>query len=104
MKRATRSSGFWNVFYNCKALENIEFGGDGRISQDINFQDCPLTPESMVSIITHLKSFVMDGANRYTRTITFSNECWARLEAAIPNTSPQGTWRGEVEYEYGWNT
>ncbi len=53
-------------FYNCKALENITF--EGVIGKNIDFSYSPLTSQSMLSVIEHLKDYSNDGG---TFTVTF---------------------------------
>lgn len=43
---------YTNAFNNCSALEEIRF--EGVIGKNIDFSDCPLSKESILSIITHL--------------------------------------------------
>lgn len=87
-----------NVFEYCYALVNVTVAG--TIGQTINLQWCPLSVESMKSIITHLKDY--SGTNKaYTTTINMTNECWERLEE--DSTAPDGgTWANYVD-GLGWN-
>ena len=93
------SQTFPSAFNSCTALKNITF--EGVIGNDINFQQSPLTPESMISIITRLKDY-SDTTETFTRTVYFSDACWAALEAhsSAPNG---GTWEDYVT-SLGWNT
>lgn len=54
-----------NFFSGCKSLANINI--EGIIAQDANFKDCPLTHDSLMSIINALKNFVE------TKTLTYSS-------------------------------
>ena len=93
---------FTNTFVGCSSLVDITC--DGVIGNTINFQDCPLSVESMISIITHLKPET-DPANYNTKTVYFNEDCWAKLEASgIPNPSGYlDTWKAYVmDYLY-WN-
>lgn len=92
-----------NWFTYAKFLEEIRV--EGVIGNDINFQDCPLTVESMIDIITHLKKYIeTDTEDAWTRTIYFNDDCWARLEASgisTPNGDP--SWKGYVNDALKWN-
>lgn len=57
---------FNNAFIYCYALENITF--EGLICTNIDFSYSPLTVESMLSVIEHLKDYSSNGG---THTITF---------------------------------
>lgn len=80
---------------------------DGTITESINFQKCPLTPESMMSIIRCLKNFWLEDAeNLFSRTLHFSEECWDALNEKYPTSSfgsPNPDWKSEVQAEYGWS-
>lgn len=52
-----------NFFGGCKSLANITI--EGIIAQNANFQDCPLTHDSLMSIINALKNFVEKKTLRY---------------------------------------
>ena len=87
-----------NTFQGCSNLKNIIF--EGVIAETINFQWSPLTVDSMKSIISCLKDF-SGTTNANTKTITFSEACWAELEAS--GSSPAGgTWEDYVT-SLGWN-
>ena len=49
------TSTFTNSFQNCSKLKNIVI--EGTIGQSISFNNSPLTPESMKSVISHLKNY-----------------------------------------------
>lgn len=67
----------------------------GVVAKSINFQNCPLTPASMKSVISCLK----DGAGQ---TVYFSDSCWAALEA--DSSAPDGgTWKNYVYNVKGWD-
>lgn len=53
-----------NTFYECYALENITF--EGIIKYSLSFQYCPLSADSVYSILNHLDTNEYTG----TRTIT----------------------------------
>ena len=89
-----------NTFYDCKVLENITI--EGVIGHEIKLQWSPLlTPESMISIITHLKDY--SGTDKaFTEAFYLGNDSWSKLEAH--STSPSGgTWEDYVT-SLGWNT
>ena len=90
---------YTNWFSGCTALKNLTI--EGVIDKEINFQQSPLTPESMISIITHLKDF-SGTAEAYTKPVYFSDTCWAALEAH--STSPTGTTWEDYVTSLGWNT
>ena len=86
-------------FENCTNLANITF--EGVIGKSISFSSCPLTVDSMKSIITHLKDY-SGTTSEFTYKVTFSGACKETL-AAEGNTSPNGnTW---IEYinDLCWN-
>lgn len=57
-----------NTFTNASRLEHLEI--EGAIGKDISFSYSPLTVESMVSIITHLKDYSgTENAGKYTLTL-----------------------------------
>lgn len=72
---------------------------EGVIGHDLNLQWSPLTPESMISVITHLKDY--SGTDEVdTHTVTFNEKCWAALEAH--SSAPDGnTWEEYVSI-LGW--
>ena len=126
----TSTNGVNNIFYSCacSTIENLIFKADGTtptintmfgyasslvnikitgtIGSSISFKDCPLSVESMFNIIWSLKRFADDMDNWGTQTLTFSNDCWSKLEASgeeIPDTA-YGTWRDYIEGSIGWLT
>lgn len=67
-----------NEFLGCSLLENLTI--DGEIGNNkLNFTDCPLTNDSLMSIIKHLKDFSGTGE---TRSITFGASNLAKLSDA----------------------
>ena len=92
------------TFAGCKSLENITF--EGTIGRNIDFSDCPLSPESMVNVITHLAGY-KDTENQYKYTVKFSDSCWEALESSEYDVNEHnesvGSWRDLCEYN-GWNT
>ena len=79
-----------STFGLMNALQNISF--EGTIGRDLNMQWSPLTVESMLSIITHLKKY-KNTEYEGLYTLTFSEDCWNRLEA----------WKDEQEQGSGWS-
>lgn len=92
-------------FGRCTKLSEIRF--DGVIGKSINFKDCPLSVDSMIDIISHLKwDWTMEEMD--TRSITFSETCWSALENSgrYPNDDPDfpRNWREYVRADLGWLT
>ena len=98
--KSTGTQTFVNtLFYGCTALKNITI--EGTIGKTISFADSPLTADSAISVITHLKSFY-EASDAYSQTLTFSASTWAALDGLL---SPANTtWRYYVEQELAWNT
>ena len=83
-----------NMFQGCTKLENITI--DGMLDTNIDLSMCPLSVDSMKSIILHLKSSGGD-----ERTIKLSQDCWQKLDAA--GGQPDGdSWSEYVEAYLGW--
>ena len=96
----TGNNRFASAFSNCHALENITI--EGVISNDINLNWSPLTVASMKSVILALENFT-DTENAFAKTVKFSSECWAALDAEGA-TSPNGnTWKEYVREDLCWN-
>lgn len=86
------------MFANCTALENITI--DGCIGGSISFQWSPLTAESAISIITHLKDY-KGTDSEFANTLTLSSTTLDFLDAE-GETSPNGnTWRLYMT-DLGW--
>lgn len=93
---------FGSAFDTATKLQNITF--EGAIGQNISFSACPLTVESMKSIITHLKNYAeSESEGKYT--LTLKDECKTRLQEDMERVEIDG----EV-YTYfeliavkGWN-
>ena len=89
-------------FSGSSKIANITVTEDSVIANPINFSGCPLTTESMKSVIRALKDF-SGTTSEFKNTVQFSSNCWAALDAE-GETSPIGTtWREYVE-SLGWNT
>ena len=94
---------FYLTFQQCTALENITVDGILNPNGTLTFQWSPLTVDSMKSIISHLKN-CKGTSEEYTNKVTFTEDCWKKLNAE-GNTSPNGnTWREYVEYDLCWTT
>ena len=73
---------------------------EGAIGKSLTIPS-PLTPESMISVITHLVNYA-GTENEMVYTISFTDKCWEALEAY--STAPNGgTWKNYV-MSLGWNT
>ena len=89
-----------STFTSCTNLKNITFSG-GKLQCSINLQWCPLTVESMKSVISSLVDCYEAGIAPNTLAVYFSDECWAALEA--DSTSPTGsTWKEYVNEYLMW--
>lgn len=66
----TASTNFLGWFAGCTSLANVTFGEGSVIGQNIDFSACPLTRESIASILAHLgtvtsaKTLTLGAANR----------------------------------------
>lgn len=90
-----------NLSFNfCAKLKHCLFEGVMGFSS-WNFSYCPLSVESMKSIISCLKDY-SGTTDEFKFSVLFSDTCWAALEA--DSTSPNGgTWEAYVE-SLGWLT
>lgn len=66
---------FASWFHGCNALTTINFTKDSVIAKSIDFQWCPLTSESVQSIIDHL----MDLTGKAAQTLTLHATVGAKL-------------------------
>lgn len=83
---AGASAQFTTTFQNCTALANVEF--DGVISMSINFQWCPLTKESITSVINALSSSVTGQTATFKKTAkeaAFTDSEWNTLISTKSN-------------------
>lgn len=91
------SQGLGGTFTGVNGLTDLIF--EGEIGSSSFSIPSPLTPESMISVITHLKNYSgtdKDGVYK----VTFTDACWAALEAH--SKAPDGnTWKEHV-YSLGW--
>lgn len=86
-------------FGECKRLEEIRF--NGTIYQHPNFQQSPLSVDSMKNIISCLNNYT-GTSEEFSNKLIFSDECWAALEA--DSTAPTGTTWAEYVSSLGWDT
>lgn len=80
------SQGFFDTFNYCTALREIRF--EGVIGQDINFQHCPLSKESIESVINALSSSASGKTltlNIHAKDSAFSDSEWDALISAKSN-------------------
>lgn len=103
--KVNENTTYTNWFTNCTALKNITF--EGTIGKSIGFAQSPLTLESAINIIRHLKDYFASG-NEYSQTITFSPTTWALLDANPPDDifDPTGApldWREYIMDNLCWN-
>lgn len=89
------------MFLDCNSLVHLRFSDNSVINNTISFQWCPLSIESMINIISHLKN--NSGTDKeFKNTITFSGTCLTALDA-LGNASPNGnSWR-DYAFDLGWN-
>lgn len=86
-----------DYFQGCTVLANLTM--EGVIAKSFYLQYCPLTVESMKSVISCLKNYTGTEYDQ-TYTIRFSEDCWVLLEET---TAPDGydTWKDYVS-SLGW--
>ena len=89
---------FSNTFQTDISLSNIKISG--VIGRSVSFADCPLTVESMKSIITHLKDY-SGTTSELTYSLTLSSASKLALEAEGA-TSPNGNLWSEYVDDLGW--
>ena len=82
-----------NTFYNCRALQNIDF--EGTIKYSLDFKDCPLSADSVYNILNCLDTATYDG----TRTITLKttsktayNDKYGDWDEKIAQLTTSGNW------------
>lgn len=87
-------------FGNCTSLVNLTLYG--KLIRNLNLSwSSKLSVESMKSVIACLTDY-SGTSSEFANTLTFTDECWARLEA--DSTSPTGgTWK-EYVFALGWLT
>lgn len=88
-----------DAFAACEKLVNLTV--QGTIGNNIYFTYCPLSVESMKSIIAHLANYA-GTASESVYTVRFRSDRWSALEAS--GTAPNGgTWKDYV-ISLGWLT
>lgn len=99
----TEKTSYTSPFGLCSKLKEIRINGTIGKS-GLNFSACPLSLESAISVITHLKNFTETDPDKvFTCTITFSPTTWEYLNADGEN-SPDGTTWADYVAALGWNT
>ena len=82
-----KTGGVWaNMFTNCTSLENIKI--TGPMYGNVNFQWCPLTADSMRSVVSALSDTATGRAatfNKAAKEAAFTDEEWAALIATKQN-------------------
>lgn len=95
---STQKQSYSNTFQRCDALQQIAI--EGTFFGSVSFQWSPLTAESAISIITHLKDY-KGTDSEFANTLTLSSSTLDLLDAEGA-TSPNGnTWRDYME-DIGW--
>ena len=102
---------FTDWFTSCTSLKNVTF--EGTISRTLNMQSCPLTVESILSVLTHLANyFGTDKEGSYT--LTLSASCWQAIqewasadydtaEAYLPGYASYADVQDWLAYDRGWS-
>ena len=85
-----------NTFYNCRALENIDF--EGTIKYSLDFKDCPLTPDSFYNVKAHLDQEPSD----VDRTVTFKSDIRDKVLEYEQLDSGYWDWLVADVAQYGW--
>lgn len=86
-------------FASCTMLANIAI--EGTIGCSFSFQWSPLTAESAINVITHLKDY-SGTDSEFANTLTLSSKTKTALEAEGA-TSPNGNTWAEYIKDIGWN-
>lgn len=97
--RSDARSTYDGTFINCTSLKNVMF--EGVIGSSINMLSCPLTTESLKSVISCLKDY-SGTDSEYKYTIIFKASAFNALEtegAASPNNN---TWAEYID-DLKWN-
>lgn len=89
-----------DAFLRCGALQNIMI--DGVIGRSISFSYSPLTVESMISVITHLKDYSgTENAGKYTLTLKDTCKTLMAEQGAIEELG--GKTYDQYITDIGWN-
>lgn len=86
-------------FKSCNNLTDIDF--EGLIGCSVTFQWSPLTAQSAINVITHLKDY-SGTDSEFVNTLTLSSSTKTALEAEGA-TSPNGNTWAEYIKDIGWN-
>lgn len=90
-------TGYGNyTFYNCRALQNINF--EGTIKYSLDFKDCPLSPESFYNVKAHLDQEASD----IDRTVTFRSDIRDKVLEYEQLDSGYWDWLVADVAQYGW--
>lgn len=82
-----------NTFYYCSALENITFGG--TIKYSLDFSACPLSADSVYSILNHLDAEGYTGTRTITLKTTSKNAYqgkYSNWDEKIAQLTTSGNW------------
>ncbi len=91
---------YGNSFFRCYKLADITF--DGVIGTSISFSDSPLTVESIISVITHLKNYnETEKAGKYTLTLKDTCKTLMAAQGAIDEFGKK-TYDAYIA-DIGWN-
>lgn len=85
--RVNENTSYRDTFTQCSSLEDVTF--EGVIGQNISFAQSPLTRESALSVINHLKDISGTGT---TLTVTFSSTTKALLTDEDKAIATQKGW------------
>lgn len=80
------STSFYRWFEDCRYLESVTF--EGVICNDIAFSKCPLTRDSILSVLEHLSTDVTGKTATFKQTAVnaaFTTEEWDALKATKSN-------------------
>lgn len=89
------------MFENCAKLANVTISG--TIADTLDMSVCPLTPDSMKSVILHLKD-LSDSGEANTKTIKFSDICWDELATDSISPVEDMSWKAYVTDYLSWKT
>lgn len=90
-----------SAFLRCGKLQNITI--DGVIGGNISFSDSPLTVESMLSVITHLKDYSEDATNKGKYILTLKDTCKTLMAEQGAITELDGKTYDQYITDIGWN-
>lgn len=82
-----------NTFYYCNALENLTI--EGTIKYSLNFSACPISADSVYSILNHLDTEGYTGTRTITLKTTSKNayqEKYSNWDEKIAQLTSSGNW------------